>query len=238
MLFIQGRSKAFPGGVHAFTLVEMLVVLAVLAILATLLIPAGGRVLRNANSAKDLSNLRQIGKANLGYAAEKDGRSVMTSTPPLQGGGLWWVWYVELRPYLEKPATREGVVDVFISPSDPDAGRGSGPNKLALDAWNRRSYSVNWRVNERIPGGRYRGRKMAALPPSKMIFLGNHRALDENTNTMNPDVGASFALIPRDWHLPEGTAQFVFLDGHVEKLAISDLRPGGEKYDLWGPANP
>lgn len=223
---------------RCFTLVELLAVIAIIAVLAAFLTPVSGKMIKNARSAKDLSNLRQIGQANLAYAADKDGRSVMSYTPSPEGG-LAWVWYTELRPYLGKPANRDGVIDVFISPSDPTRGMGSGPTKLAETAWNRRSYSVNARANEYIVGtGRWQGRKMAGLPPSKMIFLGNHKAVEGNTNAVSPDVEASMNLIPTDWHSATGHAQFVFMDGHVEMIKIADLRPGGELVDLWGPPLP
>jgi prepilin-type N-terminal cleavage/methylation domain-containing protein len=52
-----------------FTLVELLTVIAIIGILAGIVIPATGTVLKNAKKAADSANLRQIGQSSLIYAA-------------------------------------------------------------------------------------------------------------------------------------------------------------------------
>lgn len=55
---------------HAFTLVELLVVVAIIAIMASLLLPAVTLARSAANSAKCLSGQRQLGLAILAYAED------------------------------------------------------------------------------------------------------------------------------------------------------------------------
>jgi prepilin-type N-terminal cleavage/methylation domain-containing protein len=57
----------------AFTLVEMLVVIAIILFLAALLMPALQRVKETAKMAKCISNMRQISMATFMYAADNDG---------------------------------------------------------------------------------------------------------------------------------------------------------------------
>jgi prepilin-type N-terminal cleavage/methylation domain-containing protein/prepilin-type processing-associated H-X9-DG protein len=57
----------------AFTLVELLVVLAIISVLIAILLPALSRVREQARSVACLSNLRQIGIGMLGYSADHRG---------------------------------------------------------------------------------------------------------------------------------------------------------------------
>ena len=61
-----------PGAARAFTLVELLVVLAIIAMLASLLMPAIQSGVQKAKGTKCSSNLRQIGTAVQQYVADPD----------------------------------------------------------------------------------------------------------------------------------------------------------------------
>src|SRR5216117_2876127 len=58
---------------RAFTLVELLVVIAVIAILIAILLPMVLRAKESANRVKCASNLRQVGIAEQMYAADNKG---------------------------------------------------------------------------------------------------------------------------------------------------------------------
>ncbi|HEX3620023.1 MAG TPA: prepilin-type N-terminal cleavage/methylation domain-containing protein, partial [Candidatus Udaeobacter sp.] len=57
----------------AFTIIEMIVVLAVIAIMMALVYPAYTTISQRAKATKDLSNLRQIGILMQTYLNDKDG---------------------------------------------------------------------------------------------------------------------------------------------------------------------
>jgi len=120
---------AFPGVLLAFTLLELLVVMAILGILAALLLPAVTRAKMKAHQIKCLSNVKQLSLASFMYA-EDQGRHPGYNDPAYPGG----LWMGSLMAYAKAK-------DLRVCPSAPLrsphvlAGNGQGSADRAWVRW-------------------------------------------------------------------------------------------------------
>src|SRR5437667_7485834 len=120
------------GFARAFTMIEMVVVLGVIAIMMAFVYPAYLGMSQRAKAPKDMSNLRQIGLATQLYMNDNGG--VLFSTT-----GSWMSQLYNADP---PPATPKYISSwgVFVSPFDrPASPRTSSPNNANSAV----SYGIN-----------------------------------------------------------------------------------------------
>ncbi len=75
---------------NAFTLVELLVVIGIIAVLISLLLPALGKARGSAETIQCASNMRQIGQAIQMFASANNGQAPGTAGSVSKGGGFIW----------------------------------------------------------------------------------------------------------------------------------------------------
>ncbi len=107
---------------RAFTLIELLTVIAIIGILAAIIIPTVGRVRESARAANCLSNLRQINMAVKLYADDNKGVLPAASrpkTPEETGGGTTVAWTKAIRAYLPQRGNTDTSTEhvIFVCPS-------------------------------------------------------------------------------------------------------------------------
>jgi len=73
----------------AFTLVELLVVIGIIALLVSILLPVLGKVQRSSRTLRCLSNLRQMGMAQTQYVAQWNGWAVPDQQGLVANDGPW-----------------------------------------------------------------------------------------------------------------------------------------------------
>lgn len=210
----------------AFTLIELLTVIAVIAVLAAILIPVTQNVMSSSRSVKCQSALRQIGIGMQMYASDHGGRIPWASHPEHPGRQ----WHGALFPYLGNSdnvelkwinAQAKGVVPVIWGCPEHEHAPGEewktgyGMNVLPLlpdDSTSLSSYSYS---SEALPGLDGGSISISSIPElGDRIFAGD--AINWHLFT---DSRSTMSTISADLNRHgEDKANYVFFDGHVETL--------------------
>ena len=238
----------------AFTLVELLVVLVVVALLAGLLLPTMARGKSKAQSAACSSNLKQLGVAFMLYLEDHDDTFPSGSpVSPLGAQPEDWIWWQVQQGVGLPPAMRDtrrsaiapylGGYDTryFRCPSDRDApAREIEWRKNMKSELYTYSYSLNGHTERgmasyisRDRSVIFRNKLAAVLRPSSKIMLAEEKG--------SPKDGPGSAVIndgrwqPLGYPLTmrhSGKANVTFADGHVETVprAFADVHHP-EHYD-------
>jgi len=229
-------------GAKGFTLLELLVVIAIVAILAALLIPAVGRGMDAAKTAKTLSNLKQLHHGATIWAAENNGNYPVShdSVRPLGD-----VWYNAIASALyPEVVTKAGTTDTWVWASwptgyegtvlrSPNAERGTNgaPSFSKIIA----SYGYNSKFTRSTP----RNLPVRYPPAQTVMFADNDGKSHTLVAVTYPGYGA---LNPRNGasapYAADGKAAVIYLDGHSELLdaarcAELALKPNDP---FWGKA--
>ncbi len=227
---------------RAFTLIELLTVIAIIGILAAILVPTVGRVRQSARSAQCLSNLRQIGTAITLYAQEDKDRYPYGWNPDTSRR-----WSHMVQNYLASTSGRLKSSDAFFCLSEK--------TKFIPPTNNTYMRNTNYLGNEQIMRDskgnetkypRFRFADVAR--PSHVILVADGTVdskggsdwafLDQpGRDKGNQDLGETVVtdategldaatLAGKDllnWR-HSGKLQVVFCDGHAKAFAVGELK--------------
>lgn len=214
MSFRVGTSRT-----QGFTIVELLVVLAVIALLLGLLVPVLGHVNERVRSMRCLANLRCIGQAVSLYCEGQKGQFPLSShaARSLVSDSAW----------LQSLQIFGATPEVRLCPSDPDRAA-----KATSYATNEHfepltpGIDFNPVTKSPIVGGRTIAyRKLSSLPrPAAVIYAyepeGNGTIDHLNTHAI-PNASALEKMLAVKRH--DGAANYLFADGHAATWVWSDL---------------
>jgi len=210
-----GNKTGLQSKGQGFTLIEILVVIAIIAILAAILFPVFARARENARRASCLSNIKNLGLAVMMYSQDYDERMPRTTTygpllletgknssnGPDASGQYLHLWQHVIYPYVKSP-------QAYLCPSASVTWDGSYTGKMAF------GYNLGMS-----------GVALAAISsPSEMILMGDtvyNASTSPNSYIITPYSGdLPNQSLPDARHLD--TFNMVFVDGHAKPQKLSN----------------
>lgn len=222
----------------AFTLVELLVVIGIIALLVSVLLPALARARESARAVKCLSNMRNLGLASMMYANENRGYLVQAG---MAHGGAHAAeevaWFNTLQQYYQNKLVARCPSDV--SPHWPEGS----PVRPGTEQFRRTSYGINEFLDRDLCpwGGPYVKLSQVRRPAATIQFVemaetgdfaaADHPHVDLWVGNIPVKASAHLAIARHGGKLASwsGRANYTFLDGHAETLAFRDVFESRER---------
>jgi len=198
----------------AFSLIEILVVVTILALIAALAYPALRSGMERARRTQALNHLRQIGLACSGYMVDSEG-----TFPGSSHTGNSWM--AGLLPYFQLPTTasKEALEAVYKSPGDPNEAR------VSSYAINDYLLPRNTRTRRPAPGPYFDQSARLPSPEQTLVFAETHETYNggDHFHFKSGPGTSQFSREVAAKRYQEGGV-YLFADFHVEWLSWTDAQ--------------
>lgn len=188
---------------RAFTLLELILVMAIITILAALMLPAVSRARLKADRVKCVSNLKQIGAGFHLFANDHQGRLPM-EVSIREGGSLEWVRGGNAFKHFQALSTELGHPRILNCPTDAR----SPANNWSSLANSNLSYFVSLEPK---------------LNNSRSLFAGD-RNISQTDVELSNVMQTTYATVHWTTNLHSAKGNLLFGDGRVEQVNNDQLR--------------
>ncbi len=226
---------------HGFTLLEILVVISIIAILASMLLPAIGAVREAARTTNCLSNVRQIGMATVAYATDNESQLPYRPEDPSQSIYIPCLGH-DGAPleYFIAEALGSARTGWFTSSKNKVFNCPSSPYKKIISIWG--GTKDIWATASGAAGNydfmnAYEGslyylyQDWTTLGLTNRLNLSTFQRMSQTpwqfcSNRGGPDPVGFLGLQGKSWHV-SGKRPTVFMDGHGKILVTPASCVGG-----------
>jgi len=227
---LRAKSNSTP----AFTLVELLLVIAILAVLAALLFPALSQPKKRAQQIVCIGNLHQLGETLHVFLVNNQGYPVVLASQISDAPGMWDAQLEQVKSGVVTTNDQFRYHGLWLCPSVIWSAQNSNHKSYGYNAFGRLVTPRGFNLTDLGLGGdphTYPGGPRAnytALPesgvvmPSDMIAIGDDFSGTSIFATTEGGL-ADFEKKGNTLSRHSGKGNVVFCDGHVESLKLRSL---------------
>jgi prepilin-type N-terminal cleavage/methylation domain-containing protein/prepilin-type processing-associated H-X9-DG protein len=253
----KGTRGAAHSSRKAFTLTELLIVIAIIGILIGIIMPAVGGVQRAMRSMKCQTNLKTLHLAFVSFANDHKGQYPFPTvrndgyTDPniLANGAFPIVQDSVVKPDVGRfwkyvASAIDSRLSIVWCPSDSGEEEKTGSGSKAADR--NFSYSFNWKMRDTVNGQLAGINRQRVLYPMERImiyeeigpndFWGVLRPKSDPNNDDRPsgrhgNIKGPDLAYGSDGYINRGQCNVMFFDGHVEAMPPEDINNNSNYYD-------
>lgn len=240
---------------HSFTLIELLIVIAIIAILAAMLLPALNQARERARESQCANNKKQTILAQIQYAGDyKDYFIGYRTDTNASVYGLWSAMLCNSRDENGSYSIPGGGYVGKKSLQCPSSVNRVGPEKNDSDFFWRSTFGIDWSnfasdANRMRRMGNYIIRNAAGQPEHYTFFLPKMRLPSKTpifADTYSTSSKSSFPRFSYGWDLGEGVGVYMahngrstvmaYADGHTASRTPGELKDPSQPYYFYDGA--